>query len=135
MLRPIRRKVRLEPGSFCARHRFMIAYCAICFGMQVPLEASGVVPGGQRVPQDETLLGSQQAPFCVMPSAGFEHGVTHWPPRLIWPVGHGIPVSGGGQATPSGLVTDLTPTVCAGRCVLSQRQATPTADEPTGSRR
>ena len=57
----------------------MAGYCATCFGMQVPFAGSGIVPGGQHCPHNVTWLGSQHAPSIVMPSLGFEHGVTHLP--------------------------------------------------------
>jgi hypothetical protein len=63
-------------------------------GRQVPLVGSGVVPGGQHTPQEVICEGLQQAPSIVIPSLGFEQGVTHLPPRLICPAAQ----PGGGQA-------------------------------------
>ena len=75
--------------------------------MQVPF-ASGVVPGGQHMPQDVTCEGSQHAPSVVIPLVGSEQGVTHLLLMRVCPFGQGIPVNGIGHAMASGLVVDLT---------------------------
>jgi hypothetical protein len=63
--------------------------------MHVPLVGSGVVPGGQHVPHDVICAGLQQEPSIVMPSLGFEHGVTQALVglSLTWPDGQ----AGGGH--------------------------------------
>jgi hypothetical protein len=63
--------------------------------LQVPVVGSGVVPGGQHVPQEVSCAGLQQAPSNVMPSLGSEQGVTHALVglSLTCPAGH----AGGGH--------------------------------------
>ena len=60
----------------------MFSYSIVCGGMQVPLAGSGVVPGGQHVPQDVICEGLQQEPSSAIPSLGFEQGVTQLPTPL-----------------------------------------------------
>ena len=89
--------------------------------MQVPFAGLGTIPAGQHWPHDVTMLGSQHVPSGVITSLELEHGVTHLPPKLIFPCGQGIPVNGIGQMEPSGLVVVFVGGT-AGRPVLSQMQ-------------
>jgi len=95
--------------------------------MHVPDAGSGVVPGGQHVPQEVTCAGLQQAPSNVIPSLGFEQGVTQLPlpSSLTWPAAQ----FGGGHMPPKASVAKF-----AGRLELSQRQTdTPPVVAPEGS--
>ena len=75
--------------------------------MQVPF-GSGVVPGGQHMPQEVICEGSQHAPSVVIPLVGSEQGVTQLPLMRVCPFGQGTPVNGIGQGLASGLVVVLT---------------------------